>query len=93
MFVERARAADPAFSASASELEDIQTIARQLDGLPLSIELVAARAPALVRVLPDAFAFPLETWTTMHEDLRASPRCRAAFDALAEGLAAYIAGA
>lgn len=26
---------------------------------------------------------------TMHEDLRASPRCHATFDALAEGLARY----
>ena len=51
---------------------------------------LAARAPALVRVLPEAFAFPLETWVTMHEDLRASPRCRATFDALAAGLEDYI---
>jgi DNA-binding transcriptional LysR family regulator len=54
---------------------------------------LAARAPALVRVLPDAFVFPLETWVTMHEDLRASPRCRAVFDALAAGLATYAGGA
>lgn len=54
---------------------------------------LAARAPALVRVLADAFAFPLDTWVTMHEDLRASPRCRVAFDALAAGLEAYIGAA
>ena len=60
LFVERARAADPAFIASASELEDIQTIARQLDGLPLSIELVAARAPALgLSALRDALSSSL----------------------------------
>jgi DNA-binding transcriptional LysR family regulator len=53
---------------------------------------LAARAPALVRVLPDAFTFRLDTWVTMHEDLRASPRCRVAFDALAAGLATYIGG-
>jgi DNA-binding transcriptional LysR family regulator len=52
---------------------------------------LAARAPALVRVLPDAFAFRLDTWVTMHEDLRASPRCRVAFDALVDGLAGYLA--
>ncbi|MCS0580045.1 LysR family transcriptional regulator [Massilia pinisoli] len=52
---------------------------------------LAARAPALVRVLPDAFTFRLDTWVTMHEDLRASPRCRVAFDALVDGLAAYLA--
>lgn len=28
----------------------------------------------------------------MHEDLRASPRCRAVFDALANGLRAYADG-
>jgi len=54
---------------------------------------LAARAPALVRVLPDAFAFRLDTWVTMHEDLRASPRCRVAFDALVDGLAGYLAPA
>ncbi|WP_296952830.1 LysR family transcriptional regulator [uncultured Massilia sp.] len=53
---------------------------------------LAARAPALVRVLPQAFALAFDTWVTMHEDLRDSPRCRAAFDALAEGLRAYLDG-
>jgi len=49
-----------------------------------------ARRDGLVRVLP-MIRLPLETWVTMHEDLRASPRCRVAFDALAEGLASYLA--
>jgi DNA-binding transcriptional LysR family regulator len=53
---------------------------------------LAARNPALRRILPQAFALPLETWVTMHEDLRASPGCRAAFDALVEGLQSYTAG-
>lgn len=52
---------------------------------------LAARDPALRRVLPQAFALPMETWITMHEDLRGSLRCRATFDALAEGLQAYVA--
>ena len=52
---------------------------------------VAGRDPALVRVLPEAFAVPLETWLVMHEDLRASPRVRRVFDHLAEGLKAYLA--
>jgi DNA-binding transcriptional LysR family regulator len=43
---------------------------------------IAAADPALVRVLPDAFALDLETWVAMHEDLRSSARCRAVFDAL-----------
>ena len=52
---------------------------------------LAARHPALRRILPQAFTLPLETWVTMHEDLRASLGCRAAFDALVEGLQAYAA--
>lgn len=51
---------------------------------------IARRDPALVRVLPEAFAVPLETWLVMHEDLRGSHRVRRAFDHLAEGLKAYL---
>jgi DNA-binding transcriptional LysR family regulator len=54
---------------------------------------LARRDPSLVRVLPDAFSIGLETWLAMHEDLRASRRCRAASDALAAGLADYAASA
>lgn len=50
---------------------------------------LAQRTPALVRVLPQAFALPLETWVTMHEDLRHSPRCRVTFDALVEALSRH----
>ena len=38
---------------------------------------LARRDPALVRLLPEAFSARLEVWLTMHEDLRASARCRA----------------
>lgn len=51
---------------------------------------LARRHPDLVRVLPDAVSMPLPTWIVMHEDLRAAPRCRAVFDALAAGLAAHV---
>jgi len=47
--------------------------------------------PPLVRLLPRQCALQLDTWITMHEDLRDSPRCKVAFDALVAGLAAYIA--
>ena len=50
---------------------------------------LAQRTPALVRVLPDGFTLPFDIWITMHEDLRDSPRCRVAFDALAEALGAF----
>ncbi|SFP75409.1 LysR family transcriptional regulator [Variovorax sp. 770b2] len=51
---------------------------------------LARRDAALVRLMPRTFSMKLETWITMHEDLRSSPRCRAAFDALVAGLQAYI---
>lgn len=49
-----------------------------------------ARRDALVPVLPDAISVKLPTWVVMHEDLRGSLRCTAAFDALVRGLRAYI---
>lgn len=51
---------------------------------------LAAREPQLVHLLPDAFSLNLETWLTMHEDLRNTPRCKAVFDALLHGLQAYM---
>ncbi|AFC87377.1 LysR family transcriptional regulator [Frateuria aurantia] len=48
--------------------------------------------PRLRRVLPQQVELQLETWVTMHEDLRESPRCRATFDALVEGLQVYAGG-
>lgn len=51
---------------------------------------IARRDDALVRVLPKQFSLPLETWITMHEDLRNSPRCRVTFDALVEGLQRHV---
>ena len=51
---------------------------------------IAARDPALVPVLAQAFAFEREVWLAMHEDLRDSKRCTVVFSALADGLASYI---
>ncbi|TGX52603.1 LysR family transcriptional regulator [Sphingomonas gei] len=50
---------------------------------------LAAR-DGLVRLLPDAFAYDLETWVVCHEDLRNVARVRAVFDALVAGLREYI---
>jgi predicted ATPase len=50
LFVHRARAADPAFAFTAGTAPTVAEIVRQLDGLPLAIELAAAR----VRSLPPA---------------------------------------
>jgi predicted ATPase/DNA-binding SARP family transcriptional activator len=43
LFVERARAAAPGFDPTASDAATVAEIARRLDGLPLAIELAAAR--------------------------------------------------
>lgn len=51
---------------------------------------LARRPPELVRLLPSAFSLPLECWVVVHEDQRAVPRCRVTFDALVEGLGAYL---
>lgn len=53
---------------------------------------LAERDPALQRVLVDSFSFPLPTYLVMHENLRSVPRCSVVFDALADGLSAYIRG-
>ncbi|KGF67383.1 LysR family transcriptional regulator [Hoeflea sp. BAL378] len=50
---------------------------------------LAARDPDLVRLLAGKIELHLMTYLVMHETLRAVPRCRVAFDALAEGLIAY----
>jgi DNA-binding transcriptional LysR family regulator len=60
-------------------------------GIGICQVALGRRAPSLVRLLPEAFTLPLETWVTMHEDLRDSPRCRVTFDALVEALMAHVA--
>jgi predicted ATPase/DNA-binding SARP family transcriptional activator len=48
LFVERCRHHDPAFTVSEDNARAIASICRRLDGLPLAIELAAARTPLLV---------------------------------------------
>jgi DNA-binding transcriptional LysR family regulator len=59
-------------------------------GIGVCQAAIARRDGQLVRILPKQFAMPLETWITMHKDLRNSPRCRVTFDALVEGLDQYV---
>ena len=47
LFRDRARAADPRFDVTAANAEDVARICRALEGVPLAIELVAARIRAL----------------------------------------------
>lgn len=51
---------------------------------------LARRSESLVRVLARQFSLQLDTWITMHEDLRASPRCKVTFDALVLGLQQHV---
>jgi DNA-binding transcriptional LysR family regulator len=53
--------------------------------------LIAARSEGLVPILADRFAFDLEVWVVMHEDLALSRRMRLLFDWLVEGMKAYVA--
>lgn len=51
---------------------------------------LARRDPELVQLFPQHFSMALESWVVMHEGLRRSPRCRVSFDALVQGLRAYM---
>jgi DNA-binding transcriptional LysR family regulator len=59
-------------------------------GIGVCQAAIAHRDNQIVRILPKQFALPLETWITMHQDLRNSPRCRVTFDALVEGLQHHL---
>ncbi|HEX2542938.1 MAG TPA: winged helix-turn-helix domain-containing protein [Caldimonas sp.] len=47
LFEARARAADPGFASSGDDAEALARICRRLDGIPLALELAAARVPLL----------------------------------------------
>jgi DNA-binding transcriptional LysR family regulator len=59
-------------------------------GIGICQAAIARRDEAIVAVLPKQFSLALETWITMHEDLRNSPRCRVTFDALVKGLQRHV---
>ena len=51
---------------------------------------LARRDPNLMRLLATEFELPLETFVVMHETMKTTPRCHVTFDALVEGLLAYV---
>jgi predicted ATPase len=70
LFVARARAADATFDPTEQELVDIAEICARCDGLPLAIELAAARVRALrVAELLDRLADPLPVLRGTSPDL------------------------
>lgn len=50
---------------------------------------LARRHPDLIRLFPEEMSFSLETWITMHEDLRGNRRMRLVFDHLVTAMSAY----
>jgi DNA-binding transcriptional LysR family regulator len=60
-------------------------------GIGVCQAAIARCDDSIVRLLPKQVSLSLETWITMHEDLRNSPRCRVTFDALVKGLEQYTA--
>lgn len=93
-FIRAASKQVPGWSREAFTLRTDSTLAqlamiRAGCGIGICQTALAMRTPTLVRLLPEQFRFQLETWVTMHEDLRTSPRCKATFDALVECLLAH----
>jgi non-specific serine/threonine protein kinase len=80
LFIARVRALDSAFSPTSESLRVIATICRRLDGMPLAIELAAARAPVLglelvLASLDERFELLTggrRTALTRHQSLRAT---------------------
>jgi len=52
---------------------------------------LAKRDPDLLRLFPQLIDFPMETWITMHGDLRGNRRMRVVFDHLTAAVDAYAA--
>lgn len=80
LFVDRARSADPHFDLTSTNARAVAQICRRLDGMPLALELAAARMRTfgpeqLTTLLDDRFtllASPLRTGDARHRSLRAA---------------------
>ena len=81
LLVERIVAADHRFSATAAALPALRSICTQLDGLPLALEMAAARVPLLgLQGVHDALAQRFALLTRGHRD--SAPRHRTLHHAL-----------
>lgn len=58
-------------------------------GIGICQSALAARDPALVRVLRAEFSFTLDAWIAMHADLRSTPPYAVTFAAMVEGMSAH----
>jgi predicted ATPase/DNA-binding CsgD family transcriptional regulator len=79
LFITRARAASPAFTLDAGGAAAIAEVCARLDGMPLAIELAAARAPALG---PAQLAARLEGYPGLLSGGAARPRRHRSLEAL-----------
>ncbi|HTF97289.1 MAG TPA: LysR family transcriptional regulator [Cellvibrio sp.] len=94
-FLRSARRSTPAWNRDAFSVRtdsDLAQLALIRSGCGIGVCQVglAKRDPQLVRVLKKEFNFKLESWLTMHEDLRNSPRCKITFETLLQGLQTYF---
>ena len=97
LFLDRARAADHRFVLGAADIDAVTEIVRRLDGIPLAIELAAARS----RILPPRFLLQrldsgLDISSAGRDDLPARQRTLRAtldwsFDLLAQSERAHFA--
>jgi DNA-binding transcriptional LysR family regulator len=59
-------------------------------GIGFCQSALARRTPNLVPVLAQQVSIGLDTWITMHQDLRGSAACSAVFAALADAMTAHV---
>ena len=94
-YIRSARKLLPAFNRELFALRtdsDLAQLAliRSGAGIGLCQVPIAKRSDSLVRVLPRQVSLHLETWITMHEDLRNRLSCRVTFEALVAGLQRHV---
>jgi DNA-binding transcriptional LysR family regulator len=94
-FIRNARKSLPGWRREAFALRtdsDLAQLAliRSGAGIGVCQAAIAGRDGAIVRVLPRQISLLLDTWITMHQDLRNTPRCKVTFEALVKGLQHHV---